>query len=149
MRKGELLALKIQDIDFEKRKLFINGKTSKSKKSRTIPLHPLLLVQLKSYLETRKLRCSTSNHLIISIRQDSPLTHYGLKHWVERYQKLSGISFHVHQMRHTFACSLAKVNADISTIMKALGHSNIYTTQQYLRSINSDHARSYIEQLSF
>lgn len=149
IRKGELLALKIQDINFEERKLFISGKTSKSKKNRSIPLHPLLIIQLKSYLETRKLRYSTTNQLIISIRQDSPLTQYGLKHWVSRYKKLSGVRFHVHQMRHTFACSLAKVNADISIIMKALGHSNIYTTQQYLRSINSEHARSYIEQLSF
>ncbi len=149
IRKGELLSLKIQDINFEERSIFINGKTSKSKKGRYIPLHPLLIIQLKAYLNDRKLNRSHCNALIISTKRYTPLTHYGLKHWVRRYRELSGVQFHVHQMRHTFACSLAKVNADISTIMKTLGHSSIYMTQQYLRSINSEHARNYIEQLSF
>jgi len=149
VRRRELLSLKIKDVHFEQRTLFINGKTSKSKKSRYIPLHPLLLIQLKSYLEARKQRFSTCDNLIISTRRDTALTDYGLKHWVERYRNVSGIRFHVHQLRHSFACSLARVNADITTIMRALGHSNIYMTQSYLRSINSEDARNYIEQLSF
>lgn len=149
IRRRELLSLRIQDVKFEQRVLFINGKTSKSTKSRCIPLHPILIMQLKVYLKDRKKSYSNCDALIVSIRHDTPFTQYGLKHWVNRYRKLSGVRFHVHQMRHTFACSLARVNADITTIMKALGHSTIRMTQRYLRSINTEESRSYIEQLSF
>ncbi|MCI2229934.1 site-specific integrase [Polaribacter sp. MSW13] len=149
VRRGELLGLRVQDIHLENKVLFINGATSKSKRSRKIPLHPILLLQLKAYFLERKKRKITSDALIVSCKQDTALTHYGLKHWVNKYRKLSGVSFHVHQARHTFACSLAKLNADVTTIMKALGHSNLKTTQRYLRSINSEHSRAYIDQLSF
>lgn len=149
VRRQELLSLRIQDVKFEERMLFINGKTSKSKTSRYIPLHPILISQLKSYLTERRKRQSHCDALIVSCRKDSPFTKHGLKHWVNRYRKFSGIRFHVHQLRHTFACSLAKTNADITTIMRALGHTNIRTTQGYLRSITTEHSRSYIEQLSF
>jgi integrase len=149
IRRGELLGLNIEDVKLSEETLFINGKTSKSKNSRTIPLHPLLLLQIKSFLKLRKIRKSTSNALIVSTTQDSPLTIHGLKHWIEKYSRLSGVKFHIHQLRHTFACSLARTNVNIVSIMKTLGHTNIYTTQGYLRSITSEQSKEAIEQLFF
>lgn len=149
LRRQEILSLKIQDVNFEKRTLFIAKETSKSKKNRYVPLHPILSHQIKEHFKERKFKKRTCEYLITSIKKDAPLTIYGLKHWVARYSKLSGVSFHIHQTRHTFACSLAKVNADVTTIMKALGHSSLQMTQRYLRSISSEHSRSYIEKLSY
>ena len=48
VRKGELLALRVTDIDFVKNSIFINGYTSKSKKSRYIPLHYSLHIPFES-----------------------------------------------------------------------------------------------------
>lgn len=149
IRKRELLSLRIKDIDFESKTIFINGKTSKSKKNRTIPLHPTLIHVLKSYLKELKKKRSYSSSLIVSTRTLKPFTQHGLKHWVERYKSLSGVRFHVHQTRHTFACALAQQNASISSIMKVLGHSSIRTTEIYLRSINTEDSRDYIDKLSF
>ena len=149
IRKGELLALRVQDIDFEKRTLFINGKTSKSKKSRFIPLHFTLITHLKVYLKERQQRKSHCDALIISSKNDKALTQYGLKHWVDKYIKLSGVKFHIHRFRHTFACCLAKENADIISIMNVMGHSTTQMTERYLRSITSEHSRAFIEKISF
>jgi integrase/recombinase XerD len=149
IRKGELLALRIQDIDFEKRSLFINGQTSKSKKSRFIPLHFTLITHLKVYLKERQLRKSHCDALIISSKNDKALTEYGLKHWVQKYINLSGVKFHIHRFRHTFACTLAKENADLISIMNVMGHSSTQMTERYLRSITSEHSRPFIEKLSF
>lgn len=149
LRRQELLSLKIQDVNFEKRTLFVDKKTSKSKKNRYVPLHPMLMGQIKEHFKERKKRKLTCPNLIISIKKDAPLTVYGLKHWVARYRKRSGVKFHIHQTRHTFACSLRQLNADISLIMKALGHSSVQMTERYLRSIPSEESRSYIERLSF
>jgi len=149
IRRQEMLSLKIQDIKFDEGTIFINGKTSKSKKSRYIPLHPILSNHIKCFLRERRKIKSLSSSLIISCKKDAPFTHHGLKHWVERYRRLSGVRFHVHQLRHSFACSLARENANIITIMNALGHSNIKTTQGYLRSIRAEESRHFIEKLSF
>lgn len=103
MRRKELLSLRIQDINFETKTIFINGKTSKSKRSRYIPIHYTLLQQLKSYLSMRKKMNSNADALIVSTRTHKPFTVHGLKHWVERYRKLSSVRFHVHQAS-TYLC---------------------------------------------
>tara|TARA_R110002072_G_scaffold7503_2_gene40938 strand:- start:733565 stop:734536 length:972 start_codon:yes stop_codon:yes gene_type:complete len=149
IRKGELLGLRVQDVDFHEQTLFIRDMTSKSKRSRIIPVHGILLTQLKTYLKARKNKKSICEALIISTRRDSPFTSHGLKHWVEKYNQLSGVNFHLHRFRHTFACRLAKANADVTSIMNVLGHSSLRMTQRYLRSIKSEDARSYIDKLSF
>ncbi len=149
IRKTELLSLKVQDIDFGQRSLFINGKTSKSKKSRSVPLHITVVMHLKNYLALRKARGTTTDALIISSKRDKGFSEHGLKNWIQKYRRLSGVKFHLHQMRHSFACSLARTGADITTIMKALGHTTMRMTERYLRSINSENSRDYIDKLSY
>ena len=149
IRKGELLSLKVNDINFEKRLIFIRGITSKSKRSRYIPIHSNLYLSLKTYLKERRRQAFTSEYLIVSTKEDKALTAHGLKFWVSKYVKLSGVKFHAHQFRHTFACSMAKNNADITSIMRVLGHTSFKMTERYLRSIQSEDARSYIDQISF
>jgi integrase len=149
IRKGELLGLRCNDVDFSNRVLFINGETSKSKKSRKVPLHPTLIMHLREYLLIRKDRNATTPQLLLSANTNTALTSHGLKHWVKKYKKLSKTSFHLHRFRHTFACTLAKNNADIISIKNVMGHSSIKMTERYLRSIGSENARSYIETLSY
>ena len=149
LRRNELLSLKVQDIDLTKRTITVKAITSKSKKDRHIPLHPQLLQQVDTHLKERRIRGLKCPYIVTSTRKDEQLTIYGLKHWVERYRKLSGVRFHIHQTRHTFACSLAKSGADIATIMKALGHSTTRMTERYLRSITPENARSYIDKLCY
>lgn len=149
IRKGELLGLRMQDIDFENGTLFINGRTSKSKKSRFIPLHFTLITHLKMYLKERKNRKLDCDALILSSKQDNGLTAGGLKNWVKKYCELSGVDFHIHRFRHTFACTLAKEKADLISIMRVMGHSNVRTTEGYLRSITTEHSRPYIQKMSF
>jgi len=149
IRKGELLGLRIHDIDFMGKTLFINKDTSKSKKSRYIPLNPILENQLKQYLQALKNLNIHTEKLLISQRNYAPLSEHGLKHWVERYRKKSGVAFHLHRFRHTFACTLAKNNANMLAIRNLLGHTNLTMTERYLRSIQSESSRSFINDLSY
>jgi integrase len=149
IRKGELLGLRVQDIDLDNKSIFINSDTSKSKKSRSVPMHSMLKARLKEYLQARKKRKTMCTSLIVSSKQDRPFTTHGLKHWVQKYKTLSGVNFHLHRCRHTFACSLAKTSADVTSIMKVLGHTSTRMTERYLRSIKTEDSRSYIDKLSF
>lgn len=148
IRKGELLGLRVSDIDFVTKSIFINGETSKSKKSRKIPIHPTLSLYLKDYLREKDKRGSSCEYLIISSNRDTKLTEHGIKHWVERYKKLSKVKFHIHRFRHTFACVLAKNHADITSIKNVLGHSSILMTERYLRSIGTENSREFIERMT-
>jgi integrase len=149
VRRGELLGLRVGDIDFTTKSLFINGETSKSKKSRKIPIHSTLSLHLRDYLRERKERGYTCEHLIVSSQNDKQFTEFGIKYWVEKYKRLSGVNFHIHRFRHTFACILAKNHADIISIKNVMGHSRVHMTERYLRSIGTENSRGFIENMTF
>ncbi len=146
VRKTELLSLQLRDIDIEKNILTVRGKTSKSKRTRHIPINPTLGVHLKDYFKERK--NYTSESLFISGKKDAGLTKYGIKHWVAKIKKNSGVSFHLHQLRHTFACNLARNNISLPKLQKLMGHTDLRMTERYLRSLNVDHLVDDILKLS-
>ena len=148
IRKGELLGLQVRDIDFEKKTVTIRGETSKSKFTRILRLNPQLDSCLKEYIEERNKNNYKSESLWVSANQDIGLTVHGLKHWVIKLNELSGVRFHLHQFRHTFAVALAKDNVSIFNIMKLLGHKTLKMTVSYLRSIRSEDLREDISQIS-
>ena len=148
IRRGELKALQIQDIDFEKRMLAIRGKTSKSKFTRYIPINPTLIMYLKDYLQERKSKNYSTPYLIVSNNGDNELTESGLRHWVKKLVKHSKVKFHLHQFRHTFACNLANMNVGAVKIQKLMGHTDIRMTMSYLRSMTAEDLRGEIDNLS-
>lgn len=137
VRKRELLSFKVRDIDLEKNIITIKGETSKSKRTRRIPINPTLKVHLADYLKARKKY--TSEMLFVSSNRDSGLTEYGIKHWVKRMRKQSGVRFHLHQLRHTFACNLARNNISLPKLQKLMGHTDLRMTERYVRSLGVEH----------
>lgn len=149
IRKGELLGLEIRDLNLEDGLITIRGETSKSKKSRTLPLHPVVEMHLKEYLKERKELKYRTMSLWVSSNKDEGLSNHGFKHWVKRYVEFSGVKFHLHRFRHTFACGLAKKDIGIVKIQNFMGHTSIKMTQAYLRSIKTEDHREDINKLSF
>lgn len=78
-----------------------------------------------------------------------PLAHGGRFHFerrlstqyvrmmVSRAARRAGIEgrAHPHGLRHTFACELYEETRDVLLVMRALGHSNLTTTQTYLEGL--------------
>ncbi len=149
VRLNEFVSLEVGDLDLFKKVIVIRGKTSKSRKTRTIPLHPTLYFHLQEYLAARKRNKYSTEMLFVSKSRDAGITKDGLKHWINRLKRLTGVNCYVHRFRHTFACNLAMNNVNAVKIQKLLGHSSLEMTLTYLRSIHTDELDADIEKLSF
>lgn len=145
-RKTEFISLQLRDIDLQKKMITIRAETSKSKRTRVLPINPTLANHLNDYLKERKKY--QSEKLFVSSTKDEGLTSHGLKHWVKRLNKTSGVKFHLHQFRHTFACNLAKNNIELPNLQKLMGHTDLRMTQRYLRSLGPEHLIEDILKLS-
>lgn len=133
IRIGELLALTLKDIDFEKKTLTISKsyqrlegedvitppKTSNSNRVITIP--DFLVELLGKYIEM--LYKPNKNSRLF------PFTKYTFENNMKTYSKKAGIKqIRIHDLRHSHTSYLFNNGIDILTISKRLGHENIETT---------------------
>ena len=148
VRLGEFISLRVTDIDLGKREIIVRGETSKSKKTRTLKIHPTLAMHFGDYFRERKIRQLKTEHLLVSSREDKGLTRDGLKNWVKGIIKKSGVKFHLHQLRHTFACKLAEQDVNLSKIQKMMGHVDVRMTTKYTRSLRTEDMEDDIGKIS-
>ncbi len=133
MRSGELLALTLNDFDFEAmtvsinknytrlegKDLILDPKTPKSKRTITIPTFLAKIV--KDYAS--RLCDYEPNERLFSV------TKYFLHHEMERGCKKSGVKkIRVHDLRHSHASFLIEMGFSPLLISERLGHENIETT---------------------
>ncbi|NOT91989.1 tyrosine-type recombinase/integrase [Ferruginibacter sp.] len=139
LRKSELLNLKYADVDIENLTIFVNQ--GKGSKDRFIPMSQTLAKSLRNYVEERKRCKKTCPEFFTSQVQNTGLTQFGLKHFVDKVQTVFGTRFSVHKLRHTFATLMLEGGCDIYSLSKMMGHSDIKTTTIYLYA-SADHLRS-------
>ena len=145
VRKGELLGLRLTDIDLEHFELTVRAETSKSKLRRIVPLSSKVIAALEDYLDQRRGLPLGSEFLFVGGTGKAPLTTEGLKHLVEQMKRISGVSFHLHQFRHTFAVNFLNRGGDIAKLRQLLGHRDIRMTSAYLRCLPTSAMRNDIE----
>lgn len=149
VRKGEFISLRVSDIDLYKNEITIRKETSKSGKQRTLPMNPTLVMHLKDYLIERNSRGYKTESLITSSKRDWGLSVDGLKHWTGRINEMSGVKFHLHQFRHTFACKLVEGGVNAFKIQKLMGHTSITMTMKYLRSLQTEDMAQDVGKIAF
>ncbi len=150
LRRGELIGLQMGDLDLQRRLLTVRAETSKSQTSRVIPINEELYEALKMYLAHREKRnvIGSSTALFLAYRDNEGLSKHGLKHLMEKLDKASGVDFHPHQFRHTFAINLLTQKVDVAKLKQLMGHKDIRMTAVYLRQIPTDAMRVDLERLS-
>ncbi|MEO0697670.1 MAG: tyrosine-type recombinase/integrase [Pseudomonadota bacterium] len=141
LRRSELLNLKLADVDIENLALYVrNGKNSKD---RVLPISVELCQSLVRYLSQRKQLNKSSPYFFASFTMDTGFTVHGLEKLVRKLRSISGIEFHVHQFRHTFATQMLEGGCDIYSLSRMMGHSDIKLTTIYL-SASVEHLRSQL-----
>lgn len=145
LRKAELLGLKVLDINFERKEVRVDGETSKSKRQRIVPMNSEAFTVLRDYVQVRKSIAPTTDYLFPCDNGTTGLKHSGFKHLISKVRQLSGVNFHAHQFRHTFAVNLLNRQVDIAKLRQLLGHRDIRMTAAYVRCLPTDSLRADVE----
>jgi integrase/recombinase XerD len=132
LRVSELVSLKTEDINFEAGFLRVLGKGSKE---RIVPLHMKTIEKLKKYISQYRpaiLKKKLSPYLFVTNR-GKLMTRQRLWQTIKKFGRKLGIEISPHTMRHSFATHLLEGGADLRSLQKILGHSDISTTQIYTK----------------
>jgi integrase len=130
IRKGSLLALKWDDINWSQQRVLLRAETMKAEQARTIPLNA---VALEALTEWRKRTDSNAIKSPFVFPGETPNTHLGdtKKPWNNLLKKANIQHFSWHCMRHDFASQLAMMGVDINTIKELMCHESLRMTLNY------------------
>ncbi len=135
LRRGELIALRIRDVDFDRGTVFVHH--GKGGKDRYVPIGERALFWLRLYLElARPLFDPEDQSPILFLSSvGTPLCPDWLSRKVGRYIADAGIDKRgsCHLLRHTVATLMLDGGADIRYVAEMLGHAKLETTQRYTR----------------
>lgn len=129
LRISEIVNLKLKDVDFCRRVIFI--RKSKGKKDRYTILANTTAALLKEYMNLYRPR----DYLFFRSKDISlPVSESYIQMNFKKLIRKLGIrkEVHVHTLRHCFATHLLEHGTNLFYIMRLLGHSSIHTTMIYL-----------------
>ena len=127
LRVGEVVRLKINDIDSER--MLIHIVQGKGKKDRYTTLSEVALVELRNYVKEYK----PSMWLFPGQNPKDFITERTVQRVFENAKIKAGIkkNVSVHSLRHSFATHLLEGGIDLRYIQELLGHSSSKTTEIY------------------
>jgi integrase len=126
MRRGELFDVEWQNINFVQKVITATAETTKSKRTRHIPLSPTALNVLKNWREQAPNKIgrvfpADNGERLENVR----------KSWASILKAAEISSFRWHDMRHDFASKLVMKAVPLNTVRELCGHSNLNTTLRY------------------
>lgn len=127
LRRGELLRLKIGDIDSKRN--IVNVRQSKGKKDRIVPLSLKLLEMLREYYRGYKPEVWLFEGQEKGMQYDERSLQLVLKKAVNKAGIKKEVS--LHWLRHSYATHLLEAGTDLRYIQELLGHSSSRTTEIY------------------
>jgi site-specific recombinase XerD len=140
IRINTLSQLEERHIDFKHNLLNLEGSIMKNHQQLKLPfddfLKKLLEVLIKQNVVIRK-GYGKQNSLLFITKYGDPITtspsHNNIQKRLNKYTKIYGLkNINPHALRRGFAKSLLDKGANVALISKALSHSSISTTTQYL-----------------
>lgn len=135
LRIGEVAALRIEDIDFDRRNVIVRGKGGRGRKTRTVPMPDEARAHLIRSIGDRR-------HGPVIASYNPPYGHMrsgSLGRVVRQLMTTAGIKsgpwdgVSAHACRHTTAQDLLDLGRDMRAIQILMGHKSIKTTEIYWR----------------
>lgn len=137
MRRNEVINLQLQDILYDKERVFVSK--GKNYKERFIPINSYNLRILESYIFDARIdfkKASESEYVFVTQRttkMSGGSLEWNLKQIVKatNNDQLQHKDITPHSLRHSIATHLLQAGMDIEDIRQFLGHSSLEATQIY------------------
>lgn len=132
LRLGEIIALRLGDLQISERKGSVLVRQGKGSKQRTVPLNAEARKALREWLDVRPQ--SGDDRVWVSVESDSGgLSARGVQRILKRYAQDAGLEqLSPHVLRHSFAKNLVNSGVGLEKIATLLGHSSLNTTRMYI-----------------
>jgi len=146
MRWGEIVNLKWRQnvnsnyVDFENGTIYIHESLAKTDRSRFVPLSNAVRLALREVPKHAR-----SEYIFLNDETNKPLGSIK-KSFATALEKSEIQDFKFHDLRHTFASSLAMRGVDLYVIQKLLGNTTPKMTQRYAH-LRSDQLKEAIEKI--
>lgn len=144
IRRAEIATLRVEDVHDMYISVF-----GKGRKERQVGIYPELGNLLWKYIHKYRHPYNPDESalfLATGRRQGKPLGRGGMQGLINRLKKTTGIDdvrLSAHTFRHTFAAMYLDEGGDVFSLSREMGHSDVQTTQRYLKSFTSSNARKH------
>jgi len=131
IRLSELINLREEQIDFQKRQIKVLGKGNKE---RLIPVSVELIAAIRDYIASKRKTFGKADQILLVTEKGKKMypkyPYLVVKTFLAKeVQPLQKKSPHI--LRHSFATHLSNNGADLNAIKDLLGHSSLAATQVY------------------
>lgn len=140
MKVSELIELNVDDVDFELESVMC----SSSKNKRVIPLIDVTKEYLEMYVnEARENIAADGENALFVSSLGHRFTRQGLWKIIKKYSKKANIDKNINptMLRHSFAIHMINKGANIASVNKILGNTNLASIQSYLSCIDQNMRR--------
>lgn len=125
-RISEMCALNREDIDLVNAECIVHGKGNKERK---VYINPVALMNLRTYMDTRK----DLYPALFTGKGTERITPDGVRFMLKGIEERSGVeNVHPHRFRRTLATNLINRGMPIQEVAAVLGHDKLDTTMKYV-----------------
>lgn len=148
LRVGEVLNLRLEDIQYGRRRILVRhgtdhpkGARSKSRSERVIDLHePETLAAVSAYITHERPRPAIADYVFLAggrgATRGEPIGYAALAKWFQRRKRTAGLTepwMTLHCLRHTHATRMWEGGMSEFCLQKRLGHASFESTRVYTR----------------
>lgn len=127
MRRGNILNLRWEQIDFEYNFIEIEKQENKGHKQIRIPITDKLMNTFQ------KIGIKDKGYVFINPDTGKPYNTIR-KAWISALKEAQIENFRFHDLRHTVGTRLIEKGVDIKTVQELFAHSSLVTTQRYIHT---------------
>lgn len=141
IRRGELLSMRVSDIDLEHGRVQVRGKTGQ----RTAFFSEIAKRALVEYYTGYREKQGNQPDSFWLTLDGRPLSSDGFSTMIRIIEAEAGVRFYAHQLRHNYATWLASTGANVFSLMQLLGHSSISNTKIYVNQNADTLQKEFVE----
>jgi len=136
VRLGELLDLKLSNLDLDQGRALIMGKGAKE---RYVFFGKTTRQALWRYISLARPEPYARVENLFLYHDGRPITHRRFAAWLEDLEKRSGVTnVHPHRFRRTAAVQYIRNGGDIFSLQKLLGHESLEMVRRYVELVAQD-----------